>query len=133
MLTLMIAKSQLPPGSDWDQVQAGAKDLLTGSAKGVWTYRPDTFFFETASFSFASDQDAFLFRLHYSDLISTNEEEMEKRLAPVFRHVDAYQERREHLVATKGQEAAHEDLADETAVIQDLLERAEHLRAAIRF
>jgi hypothetical protein len=132
MLTLIIAKSKLPPGSNWDQVQAGAKHLLTSFAEGRWTYRSNTFFFETASFSFANDQDAVLFKLHYSDLISTSEEEMEKRFAPAFRYADAYQERRQHLVATKGEEAANEELADQTAVIHDLLEQAENLRAAIR-
>jgi hypothetical protein len=132
MLTLIIAKSKLPPGSNWDQVQAGAKDLLTSSAEGGWTYRPNTFFFETASFSFANDRDAVLFKLHYSDLISTNEEEMERKFAPAFRYVNAYQKTRNHLVATKVEEAADEQLADQTAVIHDLLEQAENLRAAIR-
>ncbi len=132
MLTLMIAKSQLPPGSNWDQVQAGAKDLLTNSAEGVWICRSSTSFFEAASFSFANDKDAVLFKLHYSDLLSTIEAEMEKRFAPALRFADAYQAKRKQLVVTKGEEAAHEELADQTAVIQDMREQAENLRAAIR-
>jgi hypothetical protein len=126
----MIAKSKLPPQSDWDQVQAGAKALLSNSAVGAWTYRPSTSFFDAAYFSFADEQDVVLFKLHYSEFVSTDEEEMETKFAPVFRFADSYQEKRMHLVATKGQQAADLELAEERALIQDLLIQAEALRTA---
>jgi hypothetical protein len=43
MFKLMIAKSKLSAQSDWDQIQAGAKALLSSSAVGAWTYRASGF------------------------------------------------------------------------------------------
>jgi hypothetical protein len=128
----MIAKSKLSAQSDWDQIQAGAKALLSSSAVGAWTYRASTSFFDAAYLSFAEEQDAVLFKLHYSELISTDEEEMKRKFSPAFRFVDAYQEKRTHLVATKGQQAADLELADERAIIQGLPEHVKDLRAATR-
>jgi non-homologous end joining protein Ku len=122
----------LPPQSNWDHVLTEAKALLARSAEGAWSARSDAFFFKSAYFEFVEERDAALFKLHYSDLLSTINKEMEKRFSPVFRFADAYQEKRAQLVATKGHQAAEEELADELAVIQDTLEQLKNLRAATR-
>jgi hypothetical protein len=125
MITFVIAKAKLPSDADWQQILADADELLK-AARGLWSRRSD---FDTATFWFRDERDALLFKMYFSSLLTTYEEELERKMTPLFRFIDHYAQTRTHLVATVGEKEADRRLAPQRAILDEIRAEAETLRA----